>query len=104
MLLGRAAALPALLAGAAASVIYFLLMCFRIRRAAEMPPEKAVPYMRAGWILRLMFVVMVAILALKLDFANALAAILGLFLVHIVIIINAMATVAAAYLRKLQQY
>lgn len=95
-LAGRAAAVAGLLLGAAGSAAYFLLMSYRVRRAAEMPPAKAVAYTRAGWLLRLSFIVLILILALNIRQVSFPAALLGLFSLQIVLIGNAVATVARA--------
>lgn len=97
-LAGRAAVIPGLVLGAAGSCVYFLLMGYRVRRAAELPPDKAVAYTRAGWIVRLSFIVLILVLSLNIRQVNFPAAVLGLFTLQIVLIVNAILTVAGAKL------
>lgn len=97
---GHLAAIPGLLLGGVASVVYFLLMGYRVRRSAAMTPEKAVAYMRMGWLVRLSFVVLILVLSLKIPQINFAAAVLGLFLLQIVAILNAVLIVARSYFRK----
>lgn len=89
ILAGHPEVIPGFVAGTITSVVYFLLMCYRVRRASELPPERAVAYMRAGWILRLCFVVLALVLLLQWKAIHFLAAVLGLFSLQIVIILNA---------------
>jgi hypothetical protein len=95
---GHASVIPGLVLGAAGSGVYFLLMGYRVRRAAELPADKAVAYTRAGWIVRLSFIVLILVLSLKIPQVNFPAAVLGLFSLQIVLIVNAVLTVAGAKL------
>lgn len=98
ILAGRLEAIPGFIAGTIISVVYFLLMCYRVKRASGMPPERAVAYMRAGWILRLCFVVLALVLLLQWKAIHFLAAVLGLFSLQMVTILNAIYIVFKAAL------
>jgi hypothetical protein len=98
--LGHATAVPGLLLGTVASIVYFLLMCYRIKRSAELPPIKAVTYMRVGWFIRMGFVALLLTVSLKIKEIEFWAAVLGLFSLQIVIIINAAAMVAKSLGRR----
>jgi hypothetical protein len=89
LILNRSAVVPGLLIGTTASIIYFLLLCYRVKRSAELSPQKAVAYMRYGWVIRLFFVVLSLSLCFKLEQIDYIAALLGLFSLHIVVILNA---------------
>ncbi|MDR3592253.1 MAG: ATP synthase subunit I [Negativicutes bacterium] len=99
-LMGHAAAIPGLFLGGAASAVYFLLMSYRIRRSAALPPAKAVAYMRSGWMVRLSFIVLILILSLKIPQINFAAAVAGLFSLQIVVVFNAILIVARSFFRK----
>lgn len=101
---GRADLIPGLLFGTAASAIYFLLMCNRVRLSADMPAGKAIGYMRSGWLVRLTFLVAALIISLKLPGINFLAAVAGIFSLQIVIYLNAAATVAKGMICNQRTY
>jgi hypothetical protein len=88
--------------GSMASVIYFFLMCYRIKNSADLPPEKAVAYMRSGWGIRLVFVSLVVIFALKTPQIDFLAAVVGLLSLHIVIILHGITIVIRSLLYNQQ--
>lgn len=96
--LGRESAVTGLLLGAAASFIYLLLLGNRIRHSSTLPPAKAVASMRAGWFVRLCFVALVVILALRLNHINFFAVVVGLFLLQIVLLLNAAGLVVRSLL------
>ncbi len=88
--------------GSVASILYFLLMAYRIKNSAEMPVDKAVNYMRIGWLLRLTFLIITLILSVKMPQVNFLFAILGVFSLQIVLTINSvMVVVKATIINKL---
>ena len=95
---GKAHVVPGLALGTAASIIYFLLMCYRVKKSAGMPPAKAVSYMRAGWIIRLGFIVAVLIVSLKVPAIYFPAAVVGLFSLQIILYGNALLTVLKSFL------
>ncbi len=86
--------LPGLLLGLAASLIYYALLAFRIRQGMELPVEKSIVYMRIGWLLRLGFIVLVLILALRVPGIHFFATITGLFSFQIVMLAQAILLVA----------
>ncbi len=98
LLAGRPEAVLGLVLGTVISAVYFLLMGYRVKRASELPPERAVAYMRAGWILRLCFVVLALVLLLQWNAIPFLAAVVGLFSLQIVMILNAAYIVLKAVL------
>lgn len=86
--------LPGLALGTVTSMIYFLLMCYRVKKSSTMPVHKAIAYMRAGWLVRLAFLVLMLVLAVSIsDIQFFGAAIVGLFSLHIVILFNAVVLV-----------
>lgn len=88
-LTGKTHLVPSLALGCTASLIYFLLMSYRVTKSATMPPLKAVSYMRTGFGIRLVFVVMILILSAKIQWINFPAAVVGLFSLQIVLYLNA---------------
>ena len=85
--------LPSLLMGIATSIIYFLLMCYRVKKSVVMPPHEAVAYMRVGWLVRLVLVILMLILSTRISNMNLWAAVVGLFSLHIVLFFNAVVLV-----------
>lgn len=100
---GKTDLIPGLILGLSGSLIYYLLMCFRIKKSAAMAPDQAVSYMRAGWLIRLSLVVAVLIVSLKVPGIDFLAAVVGLFSLQIVLYSQALITVIKGMLRKLIQ-
>lgn len=86
---GLAELIPGLWTGVAVSCIYFLSMCYRIKKSGDMPVRKAITYMRTGWLLRLAFIVMMLIISLHIPWIDFWAAVAGLFTLHIIGMINA---------------
>ena len=103
-LAGREGAVFGVLLGGVASFIYFLQMCYRVKRSAGMPPDKAVTYMQTGWIVRLFLILLVATLGLKMEQIDFPAVVIGLFSLHIVIVFNAVAVVAKSLLTRQRNY
>jgi hypothetical protein len=81
--------IPGLLLGTSTSMIYFLLMCYRVKNSAEMSVPKAISYMRLGWLLRLSFIALMLILSIKIPLFDFISAVIGLFSLQVVIIGNA---------------
>lgn len=81
--------IPGLLLGIVTSMIYFLLMCYRVRRSADMSVPKAISYMRLGWLIRLSFVSLMLLLSLKIQSIDFLSAVIGMFSLQVVMIANA---------------
>jgi hypothetical protein len=90
--------IPGLLTGWSGSVIYFLLMCRRVKQSAELPPEKAIASMRAGWLIRFSFAISMLVLSIYVPGIDFWAAVVGLFSLHIVLMINAVITVISGLL------
>ncbi len=80
---------PGLVMGIMTSIIYFLLMCYRVNKTAAMSVTKAVSYMRIGWLMRLAFVVLMLFLSIKIPTLDFLSAVIGLFSLQVVLIANA---------------
>ena len=81
--------IPGLILGMLTSMIYFLLMCYRVKKSADMSVPKAISYMRLGWLLRLSFVAIMLVLSIKIPIFDFLSAVIGLFSLQVVIIGNA---------------
>jgi len=81
--------IPGLVLGMMTSMIYFLLMCYRVGKSANMSVSKAISYMRLGWLMRLSFVALMLILSIKIPLFDFISAIIGLFSLQVVIIGNA---------------
>lgn len=88
--------LPGFLLGFLASLCYYVLLSFRVKRSAEVPLNKTVAYMRIGWLIRLSFIVLALILALIMPGIDFLSAVIGLFSFQIVMMIQATLLVVTA--------
>lgn len=75
--------------GIMTSVIYFLLMCYRVSKSANMSVAKAISYMRIGWLMRLTFVAIMLLLSIKIPSLDFLSSVIGLFSLQVVLIFNA---------------
>lgn len=78
--------IPGFIFGIICSIIYYLLMSYRIKRSVELPVAKAVSSMRTGWLVRLSFVILMLVLAARLQQINLWSAVAGLFSLHIVLL------------------
>lgn len=76
--------IPGLLLGIFTSTIYYLLMCYRVGKSADMPANKAISYMRAGWFYRLFFIVLMLMLSLKIQNINFWSAVIGLLFLQMI--------------------
>jgi hypothetical protein len=85
--------IPGLLVGVTASALYFLQLGYRTRKSADMPAPKAVTYMRAGWLLRMGFILLVLLVSIAIPQINFWAAVAGLFSLQVILIMNAVVTV-----------
>ncbi|BBB91523.1 MAG TPA: ATP synthase subunit I [Methylomusa anaerophila] len=92
---------PGFLLGFAASIIYYTLMCFRIKRSVDLPPERAIGYMRSGWLIRLSFIVMILIISLRIPGVDFWSAVVGMFSLQIVFLLNAAIIVAAGLISRI---
>lgn len=95
--------IPGLLIGWTSSVIYFLLMCRRVKQSAELPPSKALASMRAGWLIRFGFMIAILVLSVQLPGIDFWAAVVGLFSLHIVLMINAVYIVVCGLISSRQE-
>ena len=100
LVFGRSAAVPGLLLGTAGGLTNFFMMAYRVKHCADLPPDKAIGYMRRGWLIRLVFILLVLTLAANVRQINFAATVVGLFSLHIVIAINAFAAVVQAVLKR----
>lgn len=89
VLAGREDMISGLFLGTTSSVIYFLMVYYRIKKSASQPPNKAVAYMRSGWLMRLAFIVLILILSTQIKQISFPAVVIGLFTHQFVIILNA---------------
>jgi hypothetical protein len=86
--------------GTVTSMIYFLLMCYRVHKSVNLPAARAVAYMRLGWLVRLSFVVLMLVLSVHIAQIHFGAAVVGLFSLNIIIICNAVVSVVTGILGK----
>lgn len=80
---------PGLIMGISTSVVYFLLMCYRVSKSADMSVVKAISYMRMGWLLRLAFIAIMLVLSIKIPSLDFLSSVIGLFSLQVVLVFNA---------------
>lgn len=85
------------LVGTAVSAVYFLLICYRVRRSAALPTRQAVVYMRTGWLIRLSFIVLVLAWSLKVPAINFAAAVAGLLSLQIVLFLQGLFMIMKRY-------
>lgn len=89
-----------LLVGAFTSVVYLLLICYRVRRAAALPAREAVAYMRTGWFLRLTFIVLMLTATLKVPVIDFVFAVIGLLSLQLAIFLNGLFLVVKRSISK----
>lgn len=87
---GQTSRIPGFLTGLFTAMIYFALLSHRIRRSADMPVAKAITYMRIGWMLRLLFIVLMLYLSVHLPWLDFWSAVIGLFSLYFVMLYNAL--------------
>ncbi|WP_425058650.1 hypothetical protein SCACP_33070 [Sporomusa carbonis] len=95
VLSGKIFIVPGLLLGWSGSLIYFLLMCRRVKKSADLPPGQAVASMRAGWLLRFGFIIAILVLSIQVPGIDFWAAVVGLFSLHIILMLDAVYIVVA---------
>lgn len=95
---GNSEKMTGLAMGIFASVIYFLLMCYRVKKSIDMPVGRALLYTKIGWLIRLAFIVMMLLLAAKLPGIDFWAAVFGLFTLQMILFLQAVALVAKSFL------
>jgi hypothetical protein len=96
--IGLTERLAGLSIGIFTSVVYFLLMCYRVRKSADMPVHKALLYMRVGWLMRLSFIVLMLLLSVKIPGIDFWSAVFGLFTLQIVMFLQAAVMVTRSFL------
>jgi hypothetical protein len=96
LFLGRGDLISSLLLGGMGSYIYFFMLAHRVRKSADMDPLVAVRYMRAGLGVRLLFISMLSIFALKQGF-HFLAVFWGIFTYQLVLRIEGSVTVVKRF-------
>jgi len=94
---GIAWRIPGLMLGITTSMIYFLLMCYRVNKSAEMSVIKAISYMRMGWLMRLSFIVLMLLLSIKIPVFDFISAVIGLFSLQVVMIANVSVVVVRSF-------
>jgi len=92
--------IPGFLLGLVTSIIYFLLMCYRVGNSATMTVPKAISYMRLGWLMRLSFISLMLLLSIKIEFFDFISAAVGLFSLQIVMTANASLFVIKSFLSQ----
>ena len=97
---GYGARIPGLIMGTVTSIIYFLLMCYRVNKSADMPIHKALSYMRVGWGIRLAFVVVMLLLSIKIPGIDFFSAVIGLFTLQMVMFLNGIVIIASSFLHN----
>jgi len=88
-LTGFSSELPGLVLGMGASYIYFILLILRVNHSVTLPATKAISSMRIGWLIRLTFILLILILSFKIPGFHFAAAVVGLFSLHIVMVLAA---------------
>ncbi len=71
--------------GCASGAVHYILLAMRLRRVMELGAEKAMMFMRVGFILRFAFVVLVLVFAAQVSrvfFASCAVGVIGLYAVH----------------------
>jgi len=83
--------------GVIASMVYFALLSYRIHKSADMPVEKAILYMRIGWLNRLVFIGLVLFISAKVPEFDFWATVVGLFSLHVVMFFKAVALILKGF-------
>jgi len=74
--------------GGLIGILNFILLARTMERAVEMPPHKAQGYATVNYFIRFIITGVVIIVALKADYINALAAIIGIVLIKLIILVT----------------
>lgn len=90
VLLGYSYTLSSLIMGIVTGIIYMLLLHQQVDKGGKMSPERAIEYMKGGWVQRFCLVLSVVMIAIKLH-QKVLPLLLGFFVYRIVIFINTVA-------------
>ncbi|SFL62691.1 ATP synthase subunit I [Pelosinus propionicus] len=97
---GYSGKIAGLFIGIFTSVIYFLLMGYRIKKSAEMPINRALLYTKIGWIIRLGFIVAMMLLSIKLPGVDFWSAVFGLFTLQIILFLQAVVLITKSFFVK----
>jgi len=95
---GYAWCIPGIILGNFTSILYFLLLCYRVYKAADMPAERALSYMKLGWALRLIFIVLMLLISLRVPTIDFLSSVVGMFTLQMVMFLNALVLIAKSFL------
>lgn len=74
--------------GGLIGILNFILLARTMERAVEMPPHKAQGYATVNYFIRFIITGVVIIVALKADYINALAAVIGIVLIKLIILVT----------------
>jgi hypothetical protein len=74
--------------GGLIGILNFILLARTMERAVEMPPHKAQGYATVNYFIRFSITGVVIIVALKADYINALAAVVGIVLIKLIILVT----------------
>ncbi|MFO7887309.1 MAG: ATP synthase subunit I [Eubacteriales bacterium] len=74
--------------GGLIGILNFILLARTMERAVEMPPHKAQGYATVNYFIRFIITGVVIIVALKADYINALATIIGIVLIKLIILVT----------------
>ncbi|MEN6412128.1 MAG: ATP synthase subunit I [Veillonellales bacterium] len=85
---GYSSWLSGLALGTITSIVYFLFMSCRVRKSVELPPHKAVSYMRVGWAIRLIFILLMLVLSVQIPSVHFWAAVAGMLSLQVVLLLN----------------
>ena len=99
-LTGYSGKITGFIIGIFTSVIYLLLMSYRVKRSSEMPVKRAILYTQIGWLIRLGFIVTMLLLSIKLPGIDFQSAVLGLFTLQIVLFLQAVVLVTKSFFVK----
>jgi hypothetical protein len=89
--------------GTAASMANCALLGRQLRRAAELPMEKAVAQVQTGWFVRLFLAVLLLALSSRFAEVNFLAAVTGFFMFQTVLVIRAVCAFARGWSKDGQE-
>lgn len=84
-LVGLSSWLAGFALGCASGAVHYILLAMRLSRAAEMSAEKAMMFMRVGFIMRFAFVALVLVFAAQVSrifFASCAVGVIGLYAVQ----------------------
>ena len=84
-LVGLSSWLAGFALGCASGAVHYILLAMRLSRAAEMSAEKALMFMRVGFIMRFAFVALVLVFAAQVSrifFASCAVGVIGLYAVQ----------------------